>query len=227
MLKKNNKVHLDGVLEGFELVGATDDHSFALASLVTLHARPGVSVEAPQSERYAKIHHELRIVSNSGNVDALDSFSKAFGEARSKGVPYPCSVDGHLFSDGNETYVVCGVDDLKRIDRIKTSGNNRVNITGEVVSTSHTNETATIRLKTDEGTISSFIFRRQNQSNWDMVVDGKVSKGDSLSIIGPLLSNRMTDGKKVLRFCQVSPHLIQKLNLEKSVTRKKGAFALN
>lgn len=227
MLKKSNKVHLEGLLENLEPIGTSNGFSYALAGMATLHERPGAVKESSPSERYAKIHHELRIVAGKGSEEALELLSKTYEACRKKGEPYSCCVDGHLFSDGNESYVVCKLDDLKHLDKISTSGNNRVNINGDVVSTSYTNETATIRLRTDEGVFNTFVLRRQNQSSWDMVADGKISKGDSLSISGPLLSNRMTDGKKTIRFCQVSPRVIKKLPIALDNTiKKKGSISL-
>ena len=226
MLKKNN-VHLEGVLEAFQVVGETAGRSFALASVVTLHARPGSAATMRPSERFSKIHHELRVVAGKGKEQMLGMLSSAFEATRTEGSVFSCAVDGHLFSDGTESYIVCDMKNLKRVDRVKTSGNNRADILGEVVSTAHTGETATIKLRTDDGGIfSSLILRRQNQQCWDMVVDGKIVKGDKLSLSGPLLSNRETDGNNVIRSCQVSPHFIEKQRMEKSVTKKKGSVAL-
>ena len=221
MVKKNNSVHLEGALEAFQLLGEKDGSVLAWASVVTLHVKPGMPENTPPSQLYKRMHHEVRVVAGKGKSDLLQSLSSGFQFSSESGEVFPCSVDGYLYSDGNESFVVCGADNIRRSDLVKTNGNNRVNILGEVVSTSYTDETATIRLKTDEGVLTSFISRRQNQASWDMVVDGNISKGDSLSITGPLLSTRQTsDGKRYVRTCMVSPHLLQKQNVQRRTTRR-------
>lgn len=223
MLKKNNTVHLDGVLEAFQVLKESEKGSLAWASVVTLHPKPGMPENTPPADRYNRIHHEVRVIAHKGGADGLRSFSDGLQCASEAGEAFPCSVDGYLFSDGNESYVVCDAEDLRRIDFVKTNGNNRVNISGEVVSTSFTDETARVVIKTDEGEIASFISRRQNQAAWDMVVDGDLSKGDMLSISGPLHSVRQTsDGKSHVRTCMVSPHVMQKQKVQRRTAKRGG-----
>ena len=208
-------------MEAFRVVGEKDGTSYAWASVVTLHVKPGMQENTPPSQLYKRVHHEVRVVADKEKAGLLESLASGFQFSSESGEVFACSVDGYLYSDGNESFVVCEADNMRRSDLVKTNGNNRVNILGEVVSTSYTDETATIRLKTDEGVLTSFISRRQNQANWDMVVDGNISKGDSLSITGPLLSTSETsDGKRYVRTCMVSPHLLQKQNVLKRTTRR-------
>jgi len=226
MVKKNNSVHLEGVLEGFQFPVSKDGVFCARASVVTLHPRSGVDGVGKPSEVYEKLHHEVRIIGDEKNFALLSSIHDDFLACKNEnGSLLPCRVDGFLLSNGEESFVVCQAKSFSRNDMIKTNGNNRVNITGEVVSTSYTNETAQIRFKTDEGVLDSFVSRRVSQDIWDMVADGKLNKGDVVSMSGPLLSNVMSDGEKRIRTCMVSPQILQKQKVNR-LSSKKGSVTL-
>lgn len=221
MLKKYNSVHLDGVLVAFQMLGERQGMQMAWASVMTLHPKAGVQEGASPSDMYLKMQHDVRITAGPKEADLLRSIEEGFKFASDSGEVFPCSVDGSLYSDGVESFVGCRADNLRRNHLVKTNGNNRVYILGEVISTSYTDETARIVLRTDEGELSSFIARRQNQACWDMVVDGKIAKGALLSVSGPLLSAKQTsDGKNYLRSCMVTPHVLHVQKEQRRTTRK-------
>lgn len=221
-MSKNNNIHLDGILEAFAIVDGNDKRCLASASVITLHAKPDMPEGTSPSELYDRLHHDIEVVAKPSDRNKLEVMGRAFAESKEKGSVFPCSLDGFLFSDGSESFVVCKAEDFRKTDTVKTSANNRVNIVGVVSSFTYTDETADIKIKTDEGIFSTFISRRENLPVWEMVSNGKIAKGDTLVLSGPLLSRRMTDGKTVLRSCMLSPHVFQKQKLEHKIPRKGG-----
>lgn len=222
-MKKNNQVRLDGILKALKIAKQEDNLSVALATVVTLHPRDGVSSSELPSALYENVEHNVQIIDKSASGRRLAALSSDFSSLSASKELFACSLDGFLYCDGRDSYVVCDVADIKRTEKVRTSANNSVSLAGSVVSTSFSGESASIRLKTDEGVIDTFIVRKDSQAFWEMVSSGKVKRNDIVSVSGPLLSGKMTDGDRTINTCMVCPHVLQMQRLDKKINRKSGA----
>ena len=219
---KNNSVHLDGVLEAFKVLKTDESGGLAWASVVTLHPKDNMAGDTAPSVRYDRLHHDVQVLADKDSVDRLSFFAEGLKTQQESGSVFACSLDGRIGYDGKENFVVCDVKDLYRSDLVKTNGNNQVNVSGEVVSAAIMGENAKITVKVGDVIIESHVSRREHSSVWDMVAGGSLKKGNLVSFSGPLLSQQYTDGKQTMRSCSVSPHLFQKIGLDKKTTRKTG-----
>ena len=225
---KNNSVHLDGFLEGFRVLSRYKDRAVAWASVVTLHPK---SMDADidsvgsflPSEKYHKLHHQVQIVSGKEDMYKLDSLQDGFRLVRDGGSLYPCGLDGFLSSEGNDTFVVCNVADFRKLSEVMTNDNNLLSLTGEVVYAAAAGDKAKVSIKNDRCTIDSLISRKAQPDFWEMVAFGKISKGDTLQVSGPLLSGRFTaNGKDTVNVCTVSPRKMEVVSRGQKISRKGG-----
>ena len=219
-----NVVHLDGILESLQVVSATEKETYAWASFVTLHARSGmVNRGVSPSELYEKMRHDIRVIATGeDSAKRLKELSGQVADARKDAKIFSCELDGHIVSNGEGSFVYCKADYIKPTETIKTNGNNRVIISGEVVSTSFTNESATIKVKTDQGVVDNHFLRKSSLETWDLVSRGSIRKGESITFHGPLVSMGMTNGNTVRKYCMVTPTLVQRTPSLTEKRRKSG-----
>lgn len=221
-MKKVNSVQLDGLVESCRIVGELSGRTVAKLSVVTLHPNGSAGVASvPLSSQYDKFHHLVRVCASGETAKALALLEKELRTERAAGEVdlmslHPCSVSGVLrFGPDGDALVDVLDGGFSLTDRVKTRDNNLVRITGNVLSVSFTDESARLQVGTDEGPVSVFFPKSLNRSGWDAVSAGKLSKGDMLTLSGPLVVSEYTDGKKDIRTCMLTPHAIHKHKLER------------
>ena len=220
-MRKVNSVRLEGALESCRTETGEGGLTVARLSVVTFHPRPGVSPDSKPSERFDREHHLVKVSASGEKAGQLRGLEEEFAASAPGVVPFrPCSANGRLQMQGDVMYVDCKGEGFELTERLRTEKNNRVQLMGEVLSTSYTDRTASVVVDTGDCQVRSFISRNINADAWQRVSSGALKRGDGVLLDGPLLSSRFTDGKKTLFMCMVSPHLMQKVNLR--LERKKG-----
>lgn len=224
-LKSDNSVHLDGMVESCRIVGQFKGKSVAKLSVITLHPKADLSAsdELTPSKRFDKMRHVVRVVAAGDLAQSLRSLEtslkveRAVGSAETADL-HPCSVDGYIASQDGENFIESREGGFRLTEKVKTKENNVAHVSGRVESVVYSNESARILVSTKEGDINSFFPKSLNRSGWDAIAEGRIKKGDVVSMSGPLIAGEFTDGKKTLRTYMVTPHVIQKLSLEKKVS---------
>ena len=228
-MKKNtlNSVHLDGFLEGFRVTQSSPEEAFAWASVVTLHPKPEAAIGGLSAgDKYEYLHHDIRIeADDEEGVLHLRSVKNSFESLRDSAELYPCSVNGMLKAENDNSFVSCKVENFRRMDLVKTNDKNIANIEAEISSVVIGRTHANMRIRLSEGVFDVFVSQKDNPDIWKSVSGGEVKKGDVMYMNGPLLSQRLTDGDKVLKMSAISPHHVQKRQLDKRI-RKKGSQSI-
>lgn len=220
---KLNSVHLDGFLEGLQYESQSSDGAVAWASVVTLHPKSAADGGRNLSDQFSYLHHDVRLTaSDRDGVEALRKVWDGYSEVKGTSALYPCSLSGMLVVEGNDSFVSCDAGNLLRTDSVKTNDNNIVNIEGNLVSVAIRRFHAALDIELKEGVLKALVYMKENPAVWEKLSRGEFRKGDVLYLNGPLLSQRMTDGQTTLKMCAVSPHLVQKRQLDKKI-RKKGS----
>lgn len=218
MEKEVNRVHLEGILEAFQILGKNNDKVVAWASVVTLHPKKfAFGEKATASERFDLIHHDVRVVGRETDMEKLEGFSASLDSMKNTSALLPCSVDGVLSSEGKDTFVLCWVDNLQKSDLVKTNDNNRVEFSGRVLSVSESGNSALMTVSAGNGNCEVVSFIPRSSEAWSLIHSGKIKRGDTVSLSGPLLSCNFTDGKKNMRIAMVSPHSVKKLDISKKI----------
>ncbi len=217
-----NSIHLDGVVDSCALVKDGSGKDVAAIILRTMHPRPGVPSSAKASERFEMLHHRVVVPVVDANRGELSSLASSGGD----GVVRPYSIDGVVTFSGGDAVVVCSPDGLSRQEKVRTSENNSVTLTGRIRSVSNPGQSASFVLRTKDGDVRVFVSKDVNQAGWRDVTEGKFRKGDTVSLTGPLFSRMYTDGKSNMRVCTVSARTLTQLKLTRDVRRKTGTPSL-
>lgn len=220
-MKTLNSVRLEGFVETCRIVGQVEGKTVAKLSVITLHPKDAdPPAEVPQASlRYEKIRHMARVVAAGKTAALLGSIEERLKD----GVPgesfFPCRVEGCLCSEGMENFVHVPAGGFTLVEKVPTVDNNEARITGKVASVSYTDRTAKLSVQTAQGTVSVFILKGSDIAAWNSVAEGRIAKGDAVSLSGPLLSGEYTDGSRRVCASVVTPHVLSKLELKKEKTR--------
>ena len=222
MDKRTNTVRLDGMLESCRHIKSDSRNSYYALSVLTLHPQVKDGAEG----RTEFIRHPVRAVVQSGGVTdrRLKDMEGIIREELDKGSgpakPRPVKVDGILVMGGDRSYVAVQNEGLSFPDKISFVNNNRVDVTGKVKDVSHTSDMATLVVSTATGDITAAWPKQFNQSGWKAVSEGKVRKGDEVSLTGNLLY--FTGEEKKSSMLILSPTKIRKAAVQKKVLHTPG-----
>lgn len=221
MKNELNSVHLDGMIETCRIVGDVHGKTVAKLMVVTLHPNEFSGSSVSLSSQFDKLRHPVRVVADGALSKELRSLEREMRMERSTGKnlasPHPCSVDGVLRGTEQGDFFVEATDKgFVLTDMVKTGRDNNVaRLTGRVLTTSFTDETARIQVQTPAGQMDTFIQRKLNADAWEAVSSGRVKKGDALLMSGPLFRIDFTDGKGINQKYMLVPHMLQKQKLDK------------
>lgn len=225
MMRHSNDVHLDGAVSRCQITGEKSGVVVARMTVFTLHPKaPDLSGYRP-SEKFEKIFHHVRVAVRQDAADRLRTLDEL---SRSGGIKdlHPVSLDGLLaVVDGSPVVDVRG-EGLKFVDRLSNSENNHVTLSGRVNETTFTDKAATMVLDVDGMPVRVNVARSTNPKGWEDIKDHKVGKGDEVSLEGPLLSRRYTNGKETLFTCSVAARKLETVKLAKEERRSRGGVSI-
>ena len=220
-MEKNRNVYLEGMLTGIGMVDSQDGQLLAKAILRTAVPKKDAGADQPVLDRVAWMQHTLLLKCPADGEPFLRSLRDDISSGRK---PVFCSVNGRLAVASDRIVVTCpdAHENLKRKEMLKIRDNNRVEgLEGTVSSVTVSDNQAVIRLKTGSGIIPLTVFPGDSSDAWKMVKEGRVQRGNVLSVSGPLLSFPVSDGKRDMDVCVLSCRHIEKIRMAKTV-KKSG-----
>ena len=220
-MEKNRNVYLEGMLTGIGIVPSADGHLLARATLRTAVPKTDAGEKQGVLERVAWMSHTVLLKCPAEGEPFLRSLCD---DIRTGKKPVFCSVNGRLDVVSDRIVVSCpdAHENLKRKEMLKIRDNNRVEgLEGTVSSVTVSDNQAVIRLKTGSGIIPLTTFPGDSSDTWKMVREGRIQRGNVLSVSGPLLSFPVSDGKRDMDVCVLSCRHIEKIRMAKTV-KKSG-----
>ena len=219
-MKTLNSVHLEGFVETCRIAGELSGKTVSKLSVITLH--PKVTPSDPSarplsaSERYEKMRHMVRVVSSGEMTGILKNISESLASGKDSAGLFPVVLDGAIASQGSDNFIDVPEGGIAIAESVATENNNIANIRGEVKSVSFTERSAKIRVKAGDSIIHVVALRGEGLGAWNSVAEGRVAKGDAVSLSGPVHSVEFTDGQRTVCAALVSPRQFEKLELKKS-----------
>ncbi len=216
--KAVNNVHLEGVVEDCMMATRREDSRPAarLSVVVCSLADEGTL----QTER-----HKVFVICDGDSVSMLLSLEDSVRRSRAEeGRRAPCCrLDGYLRTIGSDTAVEClgtSIEICPMVSRDRNR-NNRMDISGEILSTSFSNNTVRALLDTGVCQVTVFALRKDNQDFWDGVSSGEIVRGKGLSVKGRLISNDYRGPDRTIYESIVSPSAVKLVTLE--LDRRRAA----
>lgn len=216
-----NKVRLDGCVVGCKIVSDGPKRLVADLVFVTNYRRKETPGEAPASERLGSLKHPVRVVLNS--EDALSADLRELASRESIRTMEVFRLDGSLHQEAETGYVLVGRDGMRRTDAVTIGRNNRFEITGLVKSIGVTDESARVVVRCGRESLTSFVSKESCPKEFETIRSGKIRKGDVLSMRGPLVPQRFTDGKSNFVLLGLMP---DKIVCERLVREQKAGVTL-
>ncbi len=225
-MKHSNNVHLDGAVDHCLITGEKNGFVVARMEVFTLTAKsPDLSGYRP-AEKFEKSFHRVRVAVKQ---DAAEPLRALDAETRSGGIKglHTVSIDGSIAQvDGSPVIDVRG-DGVRFTDKnLPNTDNNKVSLSGTVRETTFTDMSASMVLDVDKVPVRVRFLRSTNPKGWEDVKEHRIGKGDEVSLEGPLISRKFSDGKKELFDCSVAAKTVQLLKLAKEEKRSKGGVSL-
>lgn len=210
-----NSVHLDAAVTSCRIIRPEGGAPEAEVFVVTVHPRlPAPEVDGERNDSYMLHYVRVPVTGAAGEFVASLARETENGGIRSM---IPCSVDGSLVSEEDSVYIRCADGGFAPADSLKTSGNNRVDIEGEVVSVSSTRESATLTVDSGGMRLTSHIARSVCPEAFAMVGSGKLVKGSRIALKGQLQSRIYIAGGRAARMAVILPVTVNAL--KRAVTR--------
>lgn len=227
MMRHSNSVHLDGAVTWCRMTGEKDGVAVARLVMYTLHPKgPDLSGYKP-SEKFDKVFHRVRWVAGGAEAQQLrdlDAESRKCGAVLDRLVPV--SLDGRFaVVDGHPAVEVRGPG-LRFTDRVPNEDNNNVSLSGTVKETTYTDKVAKVLLDIDGLPMQVQISRSSNPKGWEAVSSKAIGKGDELTLEGPTMSSRYTNGKETFFTCSVFARELNVPKLAKDEKRSRGGVTM-
>ena len=224
-MDKTNSVYLEGPIAGCHYVKDRADGGLVAGfSFATAIPNPDATADMKPSERIRELMiHRVRVVASALEASSLRSLAESY---RGKAALQPYEVNGGvLLEEGGEAVVECRMADLRKAGAIKITGNNEMSLSGSIDSVSYTDRFARIILDTGVSKVSTFFPKKTFPNAWEMIANGSLKKGSLISAKGPLMSMKVTDGKRELLTAVVVPHHMEQIRLRED-KRKTSAPTL-
>lgn len=198
-MKQENSVELQGMLRSCEVSPFVQDgNRFVRMHLVTLHPVPeSERIGAMPSDAYTKMHHFIRMSVPDGGQGRFVELQDLLGKEKSAGKQemHPVRVKGTLGVDGERVFVACTPDGFSEEEKVLSGKNNKVLLTGVIKSVGN-RENARVKVSLPDGSeLPAFISKTVAPDAWAKFRNGKVKPGDTVLIQGPLVGDRVSDGK--------------------------------
>lgn len=222
VMEKTNSVSLDGLVSVCHSFRKHDDGGVeADFTLSTAIANPEATAAMPIKDRIKEfMHHRIKVVAAAGvEAEALTDLAESCRRGDSEVRIYKAK--GTLIDLGDESLVLCSWKDFQKSKVMTLSNNNDAVIAGTIVSISHSDAFATVKLDTGVSTVMTHFSKATFGVAWDSIDSGKLRKGDMLWMKGPLLSQNYTDGVRTVRRAVLTPHQMKQIKLKQDVTTKK------
>ena len=222
----SNIVHLEGPVDKCLTRDLDGGALLALIELSTASARK--TAEGNRSFSNVMFH---RIEVLTRNEEKANELRRIAQELRQEGADHPfLSVKGGLSVNSNGQVFVLADDrtgELKLVDKKDASFKNTVNISGKILQTSSNNAYAVATLAVAnamEGMpdvrIPVCIYHNDNPKQWTELSGGKIQKGQTMSVRGPLITRPYSDGEKTKSICSVNIKKYEILDQIKKETKK-------
>lgn len=219
---KRNNIHLNGLVDSCKLVVDESGKEMAAIRFRTIHPRLDVPDTAKASERFEPFFHKVMVPVVASNREELVAL---VGQQDGSSLR-PYDIDGVLSFHGGDAVVICPPGGMVRAEKVKTADNNVVSLAGRIRSVSAPGKFASLLVHTKEGDVRVIVSKDVNEAGWRMVSEGRIKKGDSVSLSGPLRTRMYTDGKSDMRSCSISARTLTELKLVKDVRQKTGGPSL-
>ena len=217
-MKTYNSVHLEGFVETCRIAGELSGKTVSKLSVITLHPK-AVPDEGPAqgvSERYEKMRHMVRVVATGQLADEMRRLSRSLGTESDLEGLFPCRLDGQIASQGTDNFIDVRDGGFALVKSIATENNDTARVLGEVKSVSYTDRSAKLLVSAGDSLIHVVALRSESLAAWNSVAEGRVVKGDMVSLSGPVHSMEFTDGQRTVCAALVSPRQFEKLEMKKS-----------
>ena len=220
-MEKKPNVYLEGVVTGIGLAEPGDGSIIAKAVLRSVV--PNVNGDRPldMMEKMNVMDHQLLFKAGPKDADILRSVLE---DVKSAGNPVLCAVKGRLQNVDGQTMVLCTdvAENVSRIEKLSGNKSNTVqDVEGTVKSVASYGNLVDIKMDMPSGELS-VMSSAERLSDMGFTGVRGLSKGDSISVSGMLMSVPVTDGQKKKVRSFIFPKHMEKLHQSKSLRKGRG-----
>jgi hypothetical protein len=221
-MEMTNSVTLDGAVRKCTIRRNDRGGTYAELQFQTFDPKPGVAKTEKFSERYTPQNFLVFVYSNRRDDPKLLELERVCREQQDRFHTY--AVSGRLMQRGENQDVYCNVSDLVKTDQMKAVDNRMGEFTGPVVETAYSDGAAKVVFDTGVCKLQADISKKLLPDEWKAVADRTFKKGDVITLSGPFLCQKETNGEKTRRTVTIVPRFMSQLNLSKRL--KKGGPSL-
>lgn len=220
-MEKKPNVYLEGVVHGIGLAEPGDGSIIAKAVLRSVVPKVNGDRPLDMMEKMNVMDHQLLLKAGPKDAEFLRSMLQDVKEAEK---PVYCAVKGLLQNVDGQTMVLCPnvSENVSRIEKFSGSKSNAVSdVEGVVRSVASYGNLVDVRIDTEAGEMS-VMSSSDKLSELGLSGAHGLSKGDSVTVSGMLMSVPVTDGQKKKVRSFIFPRHMEKLRQVKSVRKGKG-----
>ena len=212
-----NSVFLNGAVRSCDILSRDGGVTVASVLLYTLRPKPDAPPKVTSVEQCEQTAHRVRLVGKGGDASRIEELAQVCSR------PFDAHERVYDFrgvlkeKDGNN-YVECEADGFSRSKILEIANNNEAQMVGTVVATTHSDRFATVLVDAGGTTVRAQFAKDAFKDAWDSVARGKVKKGSTVSLKGPMDTGFITEGTKRLFRVSLAPVTMENLRLTQRKT---------